>query len=204
MEVAEFTYAPPPPLVIEFDPPVVSGPRELSGFSLSEPTTQAVFVAEAHFTTKNGNRASRLYQRALVAKVSGVSEVALYDIPVSDFTRAARFLQDYVESGLPDQGADGEPPIAKALTINFDPPIEFAGVSHRYLKVAEPTLGQMAKADSALGDMSAQRIRLFQQNLVQLASGENALFINMLPISVLNRAASFLMGFSTPGRATST
>ena len=199
----EFAYTTPEPLTIDFSPPIEAAGGLLERIVLREPTGSEVQFAEQHLTAKNGNRATRLYQRALVSRVSGVPEAALDDVPLGSFTRAARYLQDFVEAGLPDPNDEEEP--GPSLTISFDNPIDASGVTHSSLTVHEPNLGMMSKADSALGDLSPFRVRAFQQNLVTLASGgKTAMLVSKLPVSVLNRAATFVMGFSTAGRLTLT
>ncbi len=202
---SDFTYTAADPLIIPLDPPLKTGRGDVLQIVLREPTSAQVWAAEQHLIPKNGNKGTRLYQKALVSKVSGVDETALTELPIGVFMKAARYLQDFIEAGLPGKDSEDESaPLPTTFTILIDPPIRAQTLELSSLRLSEPTLGQMAKAESALGDLSAQRVRAYQEQLVIQASGENGLLIASLPISVLNRAASYVMGFSAAGRLMST
>ena len=194
---AEFLYTKPDPLALDFNPPIKTATGELARLVLQEPTANAVWVAEQHLIARNGTRGTRMYQKALVAKVGGVPEAILDEVPIGTFTKAARYLQDFVEAGLPDAASDDGGPMPPSFLIVFNEPI--ANLSA--LTLHEPTLGQMAKAEALLGDMSPQRVRAYQETLMAMSSGESSTLVTQLPISVLNRAASYVLGFSAAGRA---
>ena len=204
MRMLDFNYTPPEPLVLDFDPPIEHGGNKLERLSLREPQANHVFAADQHQGTKNAARARGQYQRTLISKVGGVPEAALTNMPMSSFARAAAYLQGFVEGGLEEPASsDTEDDYGITLTITLDPPLEVNGATYPFITLNEPTLGQMTKAESALGDMTPQRIRMFQMSLVEIASGLSGVVVGALPITVLNRAATFLMGFSSAGRVTS-
>jgi hypothetical protein len=198
----EFTYVAPELLVLEFDPPVKAKDGTLTRLELREPTSNEVWVSEQHLTDRNGSRAMRLYQRALVSKVGGIPVEVVDEMPIGAFSKAARHLQSFVQAGLPDANGDANDAPPSSLTITFAEPIAYGTASHASITLREPTLAQMSKAENMLGDMSAQRVRAYQEAVVATASGESPALIAFLPISVLNRAASYVLGFSNGGRST--
>ncbi len=205
MTFSDFTYTAPEPLVIDFDPPVSIKDGSLSRLALSEPRANRVMMAEQHLTARNGSRASRMYQRTLIALTADVAEPLLDALPISAFSQAARYLQSFVDKGLLDgegEEADFLPP--PMMTITFEKPIEASNRTMTMLTLREPTLAQMVKADAVIGDQSPQRVRRWQETIVTDVSGESPALIQYLPISVLNIASAYLTGFSMPGRQKST
>jgi hypothetical protein len=198
----EFTYTAPEPFVIDFAPPLKDGAGTLDRLVLREPTSGEVWLAEQHLDKRDNTKSKRNYQRMLMSKVSGVPESALLAMQIGQFAKAARYLQDLVESNLDSMQTDDADP-ATMLSVTFSEPMTVSGVSYPGFTVSEPTQSQMEKAESALGNMSNQRMRLFQQTIVISASGLPAAVVSKLPISVLNVAATFIIGFLGEDRKTS-
>ena len=200
-----FFYTKPEKLELHFDPPIKSASGgALSKLSLGEPSSGQVYGAESFLVAKNGNRAQRMFQRALVAKVGGVPDEALDNLPISSFTKAAAYLQAFVDTGYAENTEEAAAAMPDSFTITFAEPIGEGDKAITSLRLGELTLGQMAKADTVLGDLSRQRLRAWQEQIVTASSGESPIIIAQLPVSVLNMAASFVAGFSNAGRTIST
>jgi hypothetical protein len=212
MKCLDFAYASPEPLAIDFAPPLKVGDGLLDRIVVREPKAGEVFFAERHFAARQAAGAPRKFERSIISKLSGVPEEALADLPLGVFTRLINYVNGFIDGGFEIEPVDdAEAEInstdgGSMLTISFDPPLSIKDAEYPTLNVSEPTLGQMAKAEISLGDGNRQRVRLFQMALVTAASslgqGAGTAVIDHLPISVLNRAATFCVGFSKRAPAT--
>ena len=88
---------PEPELTIEFDPPLQVGVNvTCAQIRLREPTGAEVRAAEGHLRKGISAEAIRMYQMALIQKVSGVSQQVIDAMPISKITLAAEYLQAFV------------------------------------------------------------------------------------------------------------
>lgn len=83
------------------------------------------------------------------------------------------------------------------LVIELEPPIVFQGANFAELRLREPTSGAVRKAEVHLKSTTSEAMRLYQIALVSNVTGMPIPAVEMLPISKLNRAASYLGAFST-------
>jgi len=89
------------------------------------------------------------------------------------------------------------------LTIRFDPPIQFQGMTCDQIELREPTAAEVRAAEGHLRKgMTPESIRMYQLTLIQKVSGKPQQVIDAMPISKVVLAAEYLQGFVLPNPAT--
>jgi hypothetical protein len=171
---------------------------KIEALKLCEPTAQEVWTASGQIQTSQTPEAVTLYLRALVAASSGLREEDLDDLPISVLAEAHEWLRPFLDDSLePEQN----PPTTLTLPIN--PPLTEKGITYDTLSLQEPTTGHIRRAQSQLRrGVGAQTLRAYQIWLVSFVAEIPYDVAKRFPISTLNRAVSYLSGFSRPGQET--
>jgi hypothetical protein len=91
----------------------------------------------------------------------------------------------------------------QTLTIELAKPIEFQKGAYQALALREPTVGEMRKADGQCrNSVNMETLRLRDIHLVAMVSGWPVPAVEMMPISKLEEASKFLLGFIETGPKT--
>lgn len=81
-----------------------------------------------------------------------------------------------------------------SMTIEFDPPIEWNSKSVSAIELREPRAGEVLKAQAELNNSSQAQWK-FGMALVGLVSGEPRQIIELMPVSKLMQAITYLTSF---------
>lgn len=186
----------PTTLTIPLDPPVEVAGGKLEVLKLREPTGKEMMGAEAAISGAITEATLTDFRVKLVSGVSGLTEDAVNLLPCSVFRDAHRFVEAFNGTAPATQpGPTLELPIGAKLTSG--------AVSYDRLTLREPTVGQRRKAEMALtGGRTAATGRRYQMILVSEASGVPYGLAEQLPVSVLNAAEAFVLGFIEGGPRT--
>lgn len=94
-----------PELVLEIAPPLVHKGGTYDSLTLREP--KGIEVRQAEMALKAGVNVvtMRAYQIALVARVSGIPEPLIEQLPIRTLNRASRYLQSFIEGGAETGGS---------------------------------------------------------------------------------------------------
>lgn len=183
-------------LVLTLDPPVDVAGGKLDMVKLREPTGTEMMAAEAAISAAISEATLTDYRVKLVCAVSGLDEASVNLLPVSVFGNACRFVEAFNSAGpAASAGPTLELPIGAKLTSG--------AISYDKLTLREPTVGQRRKAETAIAaGRTAASGRRYQMILVSEASGVPYALAEQLPVSVLNAAEAFVLGFIEGGPKT--
>jgi hypothetical protein len=89
------------------------------------------------------------------------------------------------------------------LTIPIDPPITFNGGTYSSLTLREPTVGQKRVAsEQTRHGASIPAVNLYEIHFISGVSGVPVPVVERLPVTILNRAMSYIDFFLQDGRQT--
>lgn len=89
------------------------------------------------------------------------------------------------------------------LDIALDPPLEVKGGRYDVLRLREPKTIEVRQAESHMRtSVNVETMRRYQIALVAKVADVPEPVVELMPISVLNRAVAYLMGFIEPGQGT--
>jgi hypothetical protein len=180
-------------LTITLDPSVEAKGTKVAQIMLREPLAREVVAAEKTAAKMQGIAAERQRDTAMVALVAGISEDHVRAMPVSKSAAAAKFLNGFVM--IESEKVDRDPP--PDLQIVIDPAVVVHNTTCDLLDLREPTGAEMDAAYIEMGlSPTSYGLRKFQIMLVARVSGLNRAIIEALPISVVNQATQYLMGFT--------
>lgn len=183
---------------IVLDPPVKIDGGKLDAISLREPTVKEVIAAETLACKEQTSvRYFAVLRTELIKTVSGLTDDAVSELPISKFEEAGNVMAGLIEAGMPETGAQAN----ETLEIPLDPSVKVGAISYDRLSLFEPTVRRVRMAEAAMdGAENTAAFRRYQANLVGGVSGIGWAAVQELPISMLNRAGGFLMGFLAVGR----
>ena len=181
-------------MILSFDPALAHAGARIDRMELREPLVRQVIAAEKAGNAETGFHARHVRDQALVAQVAGVDLGVVKQMPMPVFREAERFVNGF--SKTPKKG-DPPPPSEAELLIELASPIE--KMNHRLdvLELRPPLAGEMETAQRELGvSPDDERLRRFQLVLVALVVGKPRAVVEDLPISKLDEASRYLMGFT--------
>ena len=165
--------------------------KSVSELVLSEPTSGQVLAAEKARVAEVGEHAERVRDTTLIAAVAGLHVDLVRKLPASKAREAAKYLNAFVNSMPAEKCQDPE------LAIALDKRIEKNGRIVTDLELREPTTGEVEEAQRKLGaSYTTATMRESQMHLVCLVSELPRFIIDDVPISKMNRASRYLLGFT--------
>ena len=178
-------------MTIRFDKPLKHEDQSVDQIQLKEPTGLQVLNAEKAGVDNPGAHSQRVTDATLIAGVANVGIDLIRKMPVSRFREAAAFLNGF------SKAAKQEKPVLDAdLVIEVHPRIEQAGRIVSQIELREPTTGEVEEAQRKLTVVNAATLRESQIHLVCLVSELPRFVVNALPISKLDQASRYLLGFT--------
>ena len=198
---------PPESLTIELAKPITVKGGALASLKLREPTAQEMSKAEAHLQRGSTPEGVTNFLRSLVGSMTGLTDDALDQIPISKLRQAAEYFNGFSEAALEpaDIGLSPEDDLPETWDLELPKPLDVDGLEYTSLPLCEPSTGAQRKAQGQFRQgIGAQTMRLYQIHLVVNATGVPMKVVQRLPVSVLNTAVQYLSGFSDRGRVTST
>ncbi len=176
---------------ITFAKPIEHDGKTVSAIDLREPLGGEVLAAEKARAADPGPQEERIRDTVLIAAVCGLDEAVVRKFPASRFKEAAQYLMGFVE-GKPLAKADQVP----ERTIELDGRIERHGRIVTALELREPASGEVEEAERKLGGkFTTAAMRESQFHLIVLVSELPRSIIDVVPISKLNEASQYLLGF---------
>lgn len=190
-------------LTIRLDAPVEFARGKYEALALMEPSAGQTLQAEQALGAGVNAETLRRRDVKLVAIVSGWPESAVGQLPISRLNEAADFLLEFTTRGLPE-GDDAPPvPDEAEYTITLATPVTLLREERDTLALREPTAQQIMQAEGHMRKgVTAASLRLRDIHLVAAVAGWPVPAVQALPISRLNEAATYLLGFSMRGRRT--
>jgi hypothetical protein len=89
------------------------------------------------------------------------------------------------------------------LVIEISPALSFKGGAYDQLRLHEPSVGQVRKAEGSLRNgIHAESLRVYHINLIAAVSGWPVPAVEMMPVTKMNEAANFLARFTMAGAET--
>ena len=178
---------------IRLPKPIVHDGQSADCIELREPTALQVLTAEKAGVESPGAHSQRVTDTTLVAEVAKVSVDLVRQMPVSLFREAAQYVNGFSKGAA----KQAKPTLDAELVIDVSPRIEQAGRILSQLELREPTTGEVEEAQRKLGaTVNAATLRESQIHLVSLVSEMPRFMINALPISKLDQASRYLLGFT--------
>ena len=177
---------------IKFDPPLKHEEATCAEMVIREPTGLEVLKAAEASAGEQGAQAERVRDTVLIALVSGIDEGLVRKVPASKFKAAAAFLNKFVEPVVAPNAPRNTDP---EMIIPILPRIEKMGRIVDQLELREPTTGEVEEAQRKLTSLSQFAMRTMQIHLIALVSELPRGIVEVMPISTINKASRYLLGF---------
>ncbi|WP_308721019.1 phage tail assembly protein [Komagataeibacter xylinus] len=185
-------------LVIDLDPPLtVKKAGTFTELSLHEPNVYQTLCAAQAMGRQMTPESVYNSQIGLVARISGMPEIAVIELPSTVLDRAVEFLTDFEERNRrkPDELPDTSP----SLTLIFEDPIEATGRTFSDMELREPTVRErrIMKAAEAKGTPAA--FLEAEIAMLEAVSEWPKAAVLKMPISKFAQGADYLTGFFYSG-----
>lgn len=188
-------------LVIDLNPPLeVKKTGTFEELRLHEPNVYQVLCA----TQAMGRQAtlSSVYdsQISLVARVSGLPERAVIELPATILDRAVVFVTGFEEDNR--RKPDEPPETPSSYTLIFPDPIEATGRTFSEMALREPVVRERRNMKAVEAKGTPEALLQAEISLVEAVSGWPKAAVLKMPISKFAKAADYLTGFFISGPAT--
>lgn len=183
---------------ITLETPITVKNQTYSELKLREPVVNEVIMAARVIGNRKTVMAACDSQIDLLKRVSGWTQEAIDELPVSIMDEAFAYLTSFQEEDQPSEiTASGE--------LEIDPAIELPNGDHfTSLLLKEPTVGQRKKAMKQLDQYDQNMVGglEFQVTLLGEVTGWKTAAILKLPIHYFMQASQYLSRFFTNGQET--
>ncbi|MFT8634751.1 phage tail assembly protein [Novacetimonas hansenii] len=188
-------------LVIDLDPPLdVPKSGRFEELRLHEPNVFQVLCAAQAMGQRATSESVYNAQAGLVARISGMPERAVIELPTTILDRAVAFLSDFEGDNRrkPDEGPETPP----SYTLIFPDPIEAAGRTFSEMVLREPVVRERRIMKAAQARGTPEAFLQAEIALVESVSEWPKAAVLKMPISKFARASDYLTGFFIAGPET--
>ena len=188
-------------LVIDLDPPLeVSKAGTFRELHLHEPNVFHILCAAKAIGRQMTPETVYNSQIGLVARISGVPERAVIELPSTVLDRSISFLMGFEEDARrkPDEIPDNPP----SLSLIFPIPIEATGRTFSDMTLREPTVRERRIMKAAEAKGTPEAFLQAEIALVEAVSEWPKAAVLKMPISKFAQAADYLTGFFLSGPTT--
>lgn len=188
-------------LIIELDPPLeVPKAGRFEELRLHEPNVFQTLCAAQAMGRQITPESVYNSQIGLVARISGVPERAIIELPTTVLDRAIVFVTSFEEGSR--RKSDEEPDTSSSRTLLFSDPIEAVNRTFSDMMLREPTVRERRIMKAAEAKGTPEAFLQAEIALVEAVSEWPKAAILKMPISKFAQAADYLTGFFYSGRAT--
>lgn len=188
-------------LVIDLNPPLeVKKTGTFEELRLHEPNVYHVLCAAQAMGRQITPETVYNSQIGLVARISGVPERAIIELPSTILDRAVVFVTGFEEDAR--RKPDEEPDTSPSFSLIFPDPIEATGRTFSDMTLREPTVRERRVMKAAEARGTPEAFLQAEISIVEAVSGWPKAAVLKMPISQFAKAADYLTGFFISGPAT--
>ncbi|MBV0888139.1 phage tail assembly protein [Komagataeibacter oboediens] len=188
-------------LVIDLDPPLdVRKAGTFEELRLREPSVYQILCAAQAIGRQLTPETVYNSQIGLVARITGVPERAIIELPTTVLDRAIVFVTGFEEEAR--RKPDEMPDTAPSFSLIFPEPIEATGRTFSDMTLREPTVRERRIMKGAEAKGTPEAFLQAEIALVEAVSEWPKAAVLKMPISKFAQAADYLTGFFLSGPAT--